>query len=318
MEEDEAPERDHEPPVREGFLRRWGLGFDADLEFAHERQGDETANELTLDEVGIRAAREWWEAETSIKYQSEGRGLVVEEGSLKLGATETLPWFSIAGRTGLPFGESETRFGEDPIAVALGEQFEDTLILGFDNDEWEIAAGAFRTELSLHDVGVSMSARFAGGSPWAVGVSWTSELGEAAEVRELRRERADELILSGPPRDSVAGLGAAASFDVERGAAMLEVVAALEDFEAGVLEPAAGRPVAWNAETSFRLAPRWEITARFEASDDLPESPARQAGIAAAYVLSEIIRISAEYLRGDFRGEVPDLDLIGAKVAFEY
>ncbi len=331
MAEDEAPgededdesgaegEAEEEEPTgeRESFLECWGFGFDADLEFADERQGGESTSELTLDEVGIHAGREWWEAEAAIKYESEGRGLILEEGALRVGATKKFPGFAKAGRTGLPFGESETRFGEDPLAVVIGEQFDDTLVLGFESEDWEIAAGAFRTELSENDVGVSMSARFQGESPWAIGISWTSELGESAEVRELRRDRVEELLLSGAARDAVRGFGAALSLDVRRAAVIFEYVAALDDFDAAVLDEDTRSPAAWNTEFTFRPAKRWQLTSRFEASDDLPESPSRQYGVAAAYKLSALFELSAEYLRGDFE-DAPDRDLIGAKVAFEY
>ncbi|MGQ0721750.1 MAG: LbtU family siderophore porin [Candidatus Eiseniibacteriota bacterium] len=298
------------------------LGVEGDIELAHEAQGGESAGEITFDEVGLTLEGEWWIAEAGIKYRSEGdRGLAVEDAALRLGGVERRPWFAEIGRTVLPFAESDSPFGEDPLVTVIGEIYDEAVIPGFANEAVEVSLGAFRGEpADGSDVGFVASAKVYFADGVRLDASWCSGIGESVELRELRQDFLDESGSgdSGSPVETVGGFGGALALEVEPWSAVVQYVSALSSFPAGQLTSDALSPAAWSTETTVRPAERWSISGRVEGSRDFPENPALQGGVAASFEASEHAAVSAEYLRGSFHGDVPDRDLVGLKLALSY
>jgi hypothetical protein len=300
-----------------------GIRFDieGDIELAHEAQGDDEATEVTFDEVGLALAGPWWAAELGIKYRSEGdRGLAVEDAALRVGGVERWPWFAEVGRTVLPFAETDSPFGEDPLVTVIGETYDEAIVAGFAGEIMEVALGAFRGELgSEGEIGLVGSAKLTPVPGLRVGVSWCNDLGEAVELRELRQDFFDERG-SGETLVSDEVNAIAGAVEAERGAmrAELHYLSALERFDPGQLAAEALTPAAWNFEAGAQPAEGWEVAARVELSRDFPDNPKTQYGAAASYQLHEHASITAEYLRGEFRGDAPDRDLLGMKLALVY
>lgn len=296
------------------------LTIEADLEFAHERQGDTTASEATFDEVGFVVTGAQWELETGIKYKSSGgRGLAVEEVALRLGASETIPWLVQLGRTMVPFGEYDAQFIEDPLIVNVGETDADAVSLGFEGERVGLSATLYRGDFYGNgDLDFVLAAAAQASPALRFGASWSSDVGESVELRELRRDVLEANPLAAEPADGVQGLAASVTVETGRWMLHLESVTALESFPAGALAGGSLRPGAWNLEYALRPAPRWELAWRLEASHELPDSPGRQYGMAVSWTHSEYVTVTAEYLRGSFEGAGPDLDLLGLKFALAY
>jgi len=319
----------------DGLFGRIEFGVEADLEYVYEKEGSVSTNELTFDEVGVLLEGDWWQAEVGIKYETEGSaGLIVEEAALRLGGTETFPWFVQGGRMVLPFGEYDSMFIEDPLVAVVGETDEDSVIAGYASEALEVALGGFRTELPGSD-DIELAA-LVGVTLWdklRTCVSWSSSLGESVEMRDLHREflleeaseleeeGEDEDTEDGPvrsPASEVQGLGFLVALDLDYLYVQAETVSAVESFPAGHLEDRRLKPLAWNVELVVRPADGWELGVRYEAAHDLPGNPRRQYGAAAAFEICDYATLTVDYLHGEQEKGEPDLHLVGAKLALEY
>ncbi len=315
LEEDE-PQDD-----ADGFFRSIELGLEADLELIYEKQGSETAGEVTLDEVAVTLDGDWWEAEVGIKYETEGdKGIIVEESAVRIGGTDEWPWFVQVGRTVIPFGEYDSQFIEDPMVLILGEIDDEAVVLGIETGRLEIAAGAFRGQRNQDgnlDGAASVRARLAEG--WVAGVSWTSDLGESVEMRDWHREYLAAYGQPPQPDESrVQGLAWISSFQVGRSFGRLGYLTALQPVAAGILTTEDTQPSAWSLETGLVFAENWILAARWEAAQELPGAPDQQFGLALTHELAEPVTVTAEYLRGIFEGTIPDRDLFGLMVSFVF
>lgn len=312
-----ADEADEVPPS----LLPWGLTIGAELELAHERQAGSAADEFTFDELDLGWSGGWMEAEVGIKYDTDsGRGLRLEDASLRLNGGDRRPAFIELGRLVLPFGQFESRFIEDPLVAVTGEIDDEALVLGVVGDRGEFALGALKGEHGgAGDLDCVASLVIEPQESLGVGISWTRDLGESVELRELRAEREEDA--AGTPSDAmttpVAGLGFFAAFAGEPWSLLVECVAALASFAPGVLDEAKSKPSAWNLEAARRLNERWEAAVRFEAATGLPGAPKWQCGLAGTYAAAEFMSVTAEALHGHFSVESAR-ELLSLRINLEF
>jgi hypothetical protein len=302
-----------------GLLSRLGFALETDIEFALEDQGGETTSEITLDEVGVALEGEWWQAEVGIKYESEGnRGLIIEEGAVRVGGTEQWPWFVQVGRTVVPFGEYDSRFVEDPLVAAVGEADGDAVIFGFGNELIEVPIGMFKGEIADDgDIDFVASAKIAALDGVTLSISWSGDLHESEELQELYRELRGAQEADERPLDTVDGFGFFVSLERDKLAVQLEYVSALEAFTPGSLDEQGIDPSAWSLEVAVCSGGRWELASRVEASYELPDNPDWQYGVAASYRLADYATVVGDYLRGDFDDD-SDRNLVSIQLTLEY
>lgn len=316
----EDGEDDEDEEASEGFLGGVRFGIEADLELAYEDEGGETASEITFDEVGLSAEGAWWQTEMGVKYRSEGgTAFLVEDAAVRVGATDGVPWFLSVGRTVLPFGEFDSPFAEDPMVTLAGETDDESVVLGYEGERFEATTGLFRGDLAAadgYDVVASARARFGGDA--RAGLSWTSDLSEATELREIREEGAEEGFTLQGEREGIPGMSAFASVRKGRWVFYGEGVAALASLPGGFLDPERRQPAAWNLEAWFHPAPRWQIAGRLEGSHDLPRNPSRQYGVALTRVLDRHVAASVEYMHGEPGPLADTRNIVSGKLAFAF
>ncbi|MBU0754941.1 MAG: hypothetical protein KJ645_07355, partial [Planctomycetes bacterium] len=109
------------------------------------------------------------------------------------------------------------------------------------------------------------------------GVFNASDLGESVEVQNLSDDFQDFQAATGagfaPESSTVPGAGGFVALTEDRYTVDFEYIAAMDSFTRGFLENNGRRPWAWNFEATFRPTPPWEVGARVERSDSLPDSP---------------------------------------------
>jgi hypothetical protein len=321
--------------------------LEADLEYVYESQGGTSADEVSFDEVGLLFDGGWGEAALGISYESgQGGGTTVEEAWIRLGGVASAPWFLQAGRSELPFGEHDSEFNEDPLVTVLGEIEEDAIVAGYASGRIEAAIGAFRTDLARNDsVGLVVSVVVSPRDGLELGASWTSHLGESLELQDLYRERQREIRAEeteedaleedaeaadslespadppespSPPPEDLPGCSVFVAADAGPLRFYAEYLAALESFDAGVLDDRRRKPSAWVVESGWRPIERCEVALRYEEADALPDNPDRQYGVALILELTDWATLTVEALHGDFPDDEPDRTLYGARVGFLY
>lgn len=310
-------ERD-EGEADEAALLPWGFELGAELETAYERQAHEAASEFTFDEVDCGWSGDWLHLELGIKYDTESdRGLRVEDAALRVEDDERWPIFVALGRQVLPFGRFETRFIEDPLVAVAGEIDDAALVLGFAGDWGEFTLGGFEGEHAPANAldGV-LSLLFRPQPRLSLGASWTLDLGEVVELRELRAERQEDGEAAAEDALAVPALSLSIAREGQTWSWQVEGVAALAAFAGGALDAERVQPGALNLELVHRLTPRWELATRVEAATELPGAPELQVGVAGSFAPTAYLSITAEALRGDFAKE-PDRTLLSLQITLE-
>lgn len=335
-DEDEGEDLDDrviEPDEKSGtWLRKLvdevDFGLEADLEYEYEDFGNEATSEFTFDNVEVSLDGEWWSGEIGIKYQTDqGSALKVEAASLRIGGTQRWPWFSVVGRTVVPFAEFDALFVTDPMTMVVGETDEDAIIVGLADDSLEGATAIFRGPSEAKDPGIVASASIRAAEDVRVGLGWSSDLTRSAELREIHEDRIDDRLSQGADPEELGGsttawdpvMGLGASLSIERGELLLQLahVTALESFDPGYLKNGIARPAAWNFEVGVRPMPRWLLAGRLETSHDLPQNPTTQYGAAVEYRMAEPVGIALEYLRGESSGGDPARNLVAFQLSLE-
>lgn len=293
------------------------LSIEADLELNYEIQSDSKSSEITFDEIGITIEGEWYEVIAGIKYESATQTVLIEEASVRIGGSDEIPWFIQAGRTILPFVESNTSFAEDPGVILIGETDKLALIGGFEGEDLEFAFGIYRgDQLAGKKLNVSITISTEPLESAVIGLGFTTNLGESTELQEISEDFTDDTGSAVSPRRWVSGIAAYMISESESFVICTEFLSALDSFDRNFLDDERHKPVSWNIETGILPADNWYMAVRMESTRDLPDNPRRQYGLAVGYELSEHVDISLEYLYGDFADEDESRHLITSAMSF--
>ena len=163
------------------------------------------------------------------------------------------------------------------------------------------------------DVDLILSAERTAGD-WCVAVSWSHDLAESVELRELLDERAESGATRAP--DAVSAL--ATSITGTRGRATIgaEIVYALGSFPPGTLDERRRRPLAWSTELAARIAPRWTLAARVDGSRELPGLAELRVGACASHELLDWLHGTLDLVRASMPGADP-VHLVGLALGIE-
>jgi len=297
------------------------MGVLLEVEAGYAEQGDESESDVVLAtfELGIDA--ELTEAVSGhvllLWEEDDTEPIDLDEGYITLGETEAVPLFLKAGKMYVPFGSFHSHFISDPLTLELGETRESAVLVGYGNEWATLSVGAFNGDIEgdseenhADDLVASLSVTPSDGVEF--GVSWISDLGDSDVLQEGLLENVQTNGYS-----DVAALGAYLHVEVAKVVLDIEYIGAIEDFSPGQLGAAAAKPSTWNVELAVTPFDALELAAKSEGSDDFPDQPELQYGLAASYGLTENMTLAAEYLRGEF-DEMPDRDMLTAQMAMEF
>ena len=276
-----------------------------------EKRGGATSNDVHLDSV--TGALRWvpmygLNCSLAVSYDLHGAdGFSFEEATIKLGAVPTEPWYVAIGQTDLPFGEFNSHFREDPTTQFLGETHGVQVAGGYESDTFEFTLAADASGSPF--IGTII---FSPIKDLDVGVSWTSDLSESVEIRQV----IDDTLALNPALPAnlakVPGAGVFMSLQKNCYSVDFEYITGLDSFAPGLLSPAGKRPWAWNFEATTRLMNPWEVGVRLEGSAGVPLSPRFQFGLESTYSFTSHAALSLEYLHGTFGAGEADRDLLTA------
>ncbi len=239
------------------------------------------------------------------------------------------PWSGRLGRQYLPFGVYHSHFVSDPLTLELGETQETALLARFQHGPLTLAAFVFNGDAEkegredhLRDWGGSLV--FTPAEGIELGGSYLSDLADTdAGIFEPFADG------DAAYRHTVAGWSAFAAAEVGSFGLAGEILGAAGRFSADDLDLDFGtgngrgdKPLAWNLELAFYPAPRWELAARYEGSQEILGFPERQYGLDLSFSPLEYVTLSLEALRGDFSERFGDgldrRDLVTAQLALEF
>lgn len=236
------------------------------------------------------------EAQIVLEFEENKSSLILDEALIEFNSGA---WGWSVGRQMLPFGAYYSTFITGPL-LEFGETSKTSLMIDYDyHNLIEFSAAAFKgdarqtnAEPRIRDWAAALEVKFFD-ERLLMGVSYLSDLADA-DAQLL--EDLDNLY-----QRKVAAGSAYAVLQTDLVEISLEGVQATRTFRE--LAADANQPRAWNIEISYYPSPNWQIAARFERSDELPEQPQRRYGIAALWLVYPDVTLAFEYLRADFKAD---------------
>jgi hypothetical protein len=261
--------------------------------------------------------------------EDETEPVDLDEGTITLGGTEDFPFFLIAGKFYVPFGNFNSHFITEPLTLELGETRESSVLIGFASDIIELNVGAFNGNVSqsrTHDkinsfyasANVTIPSEWLRGVELSGGVSYINNIADSDNLQDLVNP-----LLGGRIDDLEPGLGAWLSATYRMFTLELEYIGALGDFRAGELVfdgshlGKRSAPKAWNVELAVSPMERLELAVRYGGSDEIRGGidpaiaaaglpleafiPKTQYGAVASYNIWGPITVSLEYLHNIFQ-----------------
>ncbi len=252
----------------------------------------------------------------------------IDEAYIALGASESIPFYLIAGRFYQPVGNFESAFISDPLTLELAEMNQVSVMIGYENSWIDLNAGAFRGDVkegvatgnggdsTIDDFYASLS--LAPADAIKLGVYWLSDL---METYNMSRVGGD--IATRPGYEKSGGAGAFINLYLGLFTFNAEYVSALQSYD---LSGGSYVPAAFNLEGSVEVHENVTVGLKFGASDDLyatydaaalsfgEKLPGKTYGAVVAYAFREYATVAAEYLyveeldNGD-RGDMVTLQL---------
>ena len=294
-----------------------------------EESAGETQSDIILAtaEFDLEAAvNDWMMGHVGLLWEDGSRETDhLDEAYITLGASESVPFYLVAGRFYQPVGNFESVFISDPLTLELAEMNQVSAMVGYENSWIDLNAGVFRGDVkeggggdtTLDDFYASVS--FAPVAQVQLGVYWLSDLMETYSLSRVGEDVADL-----PGYEKNGGAGAFINFYLGSVTLNAEYVSALNGYH---LDRGDYVPAAFNLEGSVLLCENVVVGLRYEASDDLyatvdqrgplkfgDKFPGQSYGVVASYTFLEHATVSAEYLHAeeldnDARGELATLQL---------
>lgn len=251
----------------------------------------------------------------------------LDEAVASVGGMERFPLVVEVGKMYLPVGRFRSHFVSDPLVLELAETRETAAQLIGTAGPFEGIVGAFNGDVDednddqIDDLYASLSVAL---NDWLdLGAYWLSDLGDSDGLEETILDARDA---AGEDPDTPAlpysDVGAVGGYVTVHALDHLleldvEVIGAIDDFNAGILGESKSSPLAWNVELAVHLEEHGvECGVKVEGSDDFPEFPKTQWGFAVAYAIHDWTTLAIEYLHGDFDEEA-DRDIAVAQLAFQ-
>lgn len=234
------------------------------------------------------------EAEIVLDFDDSKTGSALEEAFIEIKSGN---WGWTAGTQTLPFGAYYSHFITGPL-LEFGETRKTALRAGYDYpNRVEFSALVFNgvarkqnVEQRIDDWAAAAEATLIG-NRLTIGASYLSDIADS-----------DENLLDDFANQYQRSVGAWSAYAVARfgaGEISFEILRSTRAFHE--LPSNANQPRAWNFELAYYPAQNWQVAARVERSDELPDQPAHRYGIAATWLAYDAVTLAVEYLRADFK-----------------
>jgi len=328
----EAVELYHTPVEKRDIadLDLGGISVGALLEveaFAGSESGEDVSDiTLATFEFSIEAdLNDWISARAILLWEEDDTEPIdLDEGVISFGGTDDIPWSLELGEMYLPFGGFHSHFVSDPLTLELGETRESAAIFGYDRGLFNLRFGLLNGSVDedgnddqADDLMVAVTLTPCDGIE--IGGYWLSDLGESNGLEEGLLEAIDgSEDFPGVAYGSVGGAGGFIHFELGDTIFESEYISAVDSFDAGLLGDDKLKPQAWNVEIAYAISESVELAAKYEGTEDFPDMPEEQYGVAGSYAFMESTTLSFEYLHGIFESDTKDRDIVTAQVAVEF
>ncbi len=314
--------------VPQDILKQLDVGFLMELEGFAARSGDASESDIALATVELTVDAEVVDGVAAhlglLWEEDDTEENILDEGYITFGATETIPFYTTAGKMYLPFGNFKSAFISDPLTLELAEINQSAVLAGFGNSWVDLNVGAFNGDFeedtddnTIDDAFASIA--FIPVEGVVFGAYWLSDILEADGYEDF----VNGAVAAGYAYDATGGAGAFLNARFGSVALNAEYVAALEKLDLPGLRLL---PMVYNIEASMPIVEGLSVGVKLEGSDDFYSdfgtTPVGkwadwQAGFVVSYDLNEHVTLSGEYLHADGREDDESGDMATMQIAMK-
>ncbi|MBU2591690.1 MAG: LbtU family siderophore porin [Nitrospinae bacterium] len=216
---------------------------------------DESDITLATVELGFDVkVSEWVNAHILLLWEEDDtEPMDVNQGYITIGDTEKHPYYLSAGKMTVPFGLFESNTIQSPLAQAVGESRESSILFGMESKEFYGSFYAFNGDINkvdasdtINSFGANVGYLFASDSTKIdVGAGWISNIADSDGLSDS--------LPGSEITDLVKGFSAHTHVDCGQFGFIVEYVAALDNFKDTELafEGKGAKPVSWNVEAAY-------------------------------------------------------------------
>ncbi|MBI4775350.1 MAG: LbtU family siderophore porin [Deltaproteobacteria bacterium] len=298
-------------------------------------KGDEKTSDITLATAQLEfdaPIHEYVNAHLILLWEEDDtEPLDVDEGTITLGASETFPFYLLAGRFYPSYGEFNTYFISDPLTLEVAETRESAAAVGYVGTWANLSIGGFNGDVSDEEDD-RINSWWANAQVYnpegtlglfrvKLGASYFSNLADSDMLSERVPDRKLQELVAG---FSVFGIGSVGPVSLSA-----EYVTSLDDFRPGELdfavlneEARSAKPSAWNLELAFSFLEKFQVAGKYERSMDLYSLlPQVRYGGVFGWEIFPFTTWSIEYLHGVYDDNDEDLDkedVVTSQLAVEF
>jgi hypothetical protein len=305
------------PAILEGIE----LGAVVELEVGYASSDGEDTSDMTVATIEVATGwqlDDWLRVDVVFLYEEDDSPFDVDQAYVTMGNTEEFPLYLQVGRMYVPFGNFDSAFLSDPLALEIGETLESAALLGLEAGGFSFSVAAFNGDVEgdgedhVENLVVAASYSIEGdNSSLSFGGSW---------IRNITDSDGIEGALDGAAaQDEQAGVNAWVTASVGPVTAMAEYVKVLDEITAlGDIEPEA-----LNLEIAVAVSDSVELAAKYETADDVDALGLAEEryGVVCSYSFPETdlysMGVSVEYIHEEFEGG-EDGDVVTAQLAVEF
>lgn len=317
-------------------IQKLDYGVLLEMEGFASRIGGENQSDLVVATVAFdleMAVNDWMLGHVGVLWEQNSReDDNLDEAYLAFGASETIPYYLIAGRFYQPVGNFESAFISDPLTLELMEMNRTAGMVGYANFWIDVNVGAFNGDTKKGvasgdggDTTISdfyASASIIPSEQVKVGAYWLSDLMETYNYGDIGEDIADQ-----PGYEKVGAAGIFANAYLGRFTLNAEYATALEHYKLGSGQY---RPMAFNLEGSVLLHEKVTVGLKYEASEDLyaaynrtlaqygDKLPGQAYGAVVACQFLEYATMAVEYMHLEELNDGARGDLITVQVGLEF
>jgi hypothetical protein len=316
----------------------WGLLLETEGYYSKvDGENDSDIFQATVEFKLEAAVTDWLRGNVGLLWEQYSReDDNIDEAFITLGASESIPYYLVAGRFYQPVGSFESVFISDPLTLELIEMNRTAGMIGYGNTWLDVNAGALRggvdSSYEVDDEGNTnaidkttisdffASARITPVGPLSFGAYWLSDLMTTYNYGQIGDE-----IATIPGYEKVGAAGAYANVYLGRLTLNAEFASALENS----LADDESRPMAFHLEGSLQIHDKVVVGLKYEASEKLyaaydraalkfgDKYPGQIYGAVVSYVFHNNASVAAEYLHIEELKEDASGNVVTDQLAFE-
>jgi hypothetical protein len=305
-----------------------GLEFGAlvEVEAGYRHTKSDDKSDMTLATVELSTG---WQLDKRLRadlvllYEEDAtEPMDVDQATVTLGNTEEFPLFLQAGKMYVPFGNLDSFFVSDPVALELAETRETAALLGYEKGGFNASASAFNGDVETggeNQIGNMVLAASYGieneNLALNFGAAWIRNIMDSDGLTGVL----DDVYAYTYTDDDIGGLNFWATGTLGRTTLIAEYVTALDDINADGTDTGL-RPSSLNLEFGYALTDRLEVAAKYERADDVSDWFAeKRCGLVGRCCLFKTdscsVGMALEYMKEDFGSGAENADVVTAQIA---